>query len=92
MRSALLPLDPATNRLRLGDCDGVSGKQCIDCVSYIVLRCFFGLTRIIVDRADILHDQATLLFVQDEDAAKRTARALMHAALQCGGSKAVSPF
>jgi hypothetical protein len=29
---------------------------------------------------------------QDEDAAKRTARALMHAALQCGGSKAVSPF
>jgi hypothetical protein len=32
------------------------------------------------------------LFIADQEAAHRTARALMHAALLCGGKKAVSPF
>jgi len=34
----------------------------------------------------------TELFLEDQDAAHRVARALMHAALLCGGAKAVSPF
>jgi hypothetical protein len=30
--------------------------------------------------------------LDDDEIAKRVARALMHAALLCGGTKAVSPF
>jgi hypothetical protein len=36
-------------------------------------------------------DMSTL-DLEDQELAKRTSRALMHAALLCGGSKAVSPF
>jgi hypothetical protein len=32
------------------------------------------------------------MWIDDEDIAKRIARALMHSALLCGGTKAVSPF
>jgi hypothetical protein len=32
------------------------------------------------------------LFLADQDMARRFARAMMHAALLCGGTKAVSPF
>jgi hypothetical protein len=41
------------------------------------------------DTGDTAHAQ---LFVTDEEVSHRMARALVHAALLCGGTKAVSPF